>query len=521
MTDPIVMLLSEALKDVSNEAELKERLTDLELALENADWQRLSWQSDQEFSRPGLKTIARLARIMDLKNPLVRRGVSLQAFYVFGRGVNISAKDEDINAVVQRFLDDQHNQRELTGAIARKQKDIDLRLDGNLFLTLFMHPVTGNLRVSDIPVAEIDDIISNPQNKSETRWYKRQWTYQEFDEATGTSKDVSTSRYYRDYRYENGREVKSIGGIDVDPNPVYHIKTGSFSDWRFGVSEVYSTLDWAKAYTSFLSDFATVIKALARFAWNMKTTGGATGIAAAKAKLGTTFATGALGVETNPPPVVGSTYINQDTPLDPIKTAGATTSADAGQPIRHMVASGFGLPDPMLSGDPNQGTLATAKSLDRPTELQFLDRQELWKEIYGTLLAYAIYCAVLASEGPLRGIAQASVNEYGEVIVTFSDNIDSHIDIDFPPILEHDIQEDIGAIKTGATLDGQIPTIIPDKKFLAKLILTRLGVDDIDELVDTWFPDETAIDTPEIAEPLADLNNQLEALREAITKWQK
>lgn len=493
--------------------DLIERIDELELALENKDWVRLGWHSDQEFSQAGLRTISKLARILFLKNPLIGRGVRLHAFYVFGRGVNVNAKDDTINAVIQAFLDDEENQRELTGSIARKQKDIDLRLDGNLFFILFTHPVTGKVRIGTIDFNEIDDIICDPNNKNKVWFYKRTWSYDNWDLSTGTYTPTTTTRYYRDFRYYTGVGVTRIGDFDVDPNPIYHIKVGGFSNWKFGVSEVYSALDWAKAYKNFLTDFATVVRALASFAWDVKVKGGSRGVTAAKDKLGTTFASGssAESTERNPPPVKGSTWIADDVPLNPIKTANSTTPADQGRPIRHMVAASLDLPDPMLSGDPQQGALATAKTLDRPTELGFMNRQELWREIYETIIKYVMFQSVIAPSGPLNAIANLANNEYGEPIIEFNGEIDTHVDIDFPPVLERDTNEYIGAIVKAVTLDGKTPTVIKDMRFIAKTMLTALGFDDVDEIVDSLV-DNNLLQQ----EPINDLGVAIEALREAI-----
>lgn len=501
---------------IQQKIHLVERLDELELALENKDWIRVGWQSENEFSRAGLKTISRLSRIFFLKNPLIKRGVKLHSFYIFGRGVSISAKDETINDVIQAFIDDKENQLELLGAIARKQKDIDLRLDGNLFIVLFVHPATGKVRVSTIDPNEIEDIICDPENRNKVWYYKRIWSYNTFDLATGEQKTETKTRYYKDFRYTNDRS--KIGDIEVDNNPIYHIKVGGFSNWRFGVSEVYSALDWAKAYKSFLEDFATVTKALAKFAWNVKVKGGSRAVAAAKTKLGTTFASSsdAGGTETNPAPTAASTWINDDVPLDPIKTANSTTPADSGRPMRHMVASGVDLPDPMLSGDPQQGALATAKTLDRPTELGFLDRQELWKEVYANLIDYVIYQSVIAPNGELNAIANIIYNEYGEQVIEFNGDINQTIDIDFPPVLERDTKEYISAIVSAVTLDGKAPMVIKDLKYIARIMLTSLGFDDIDETLDELFPEgeEQTIAVPE--QSIQDLNDTLEALRETI-----
>lgn len=91
----------------TGETPLQERLGELELALENQGWIRQSeMYTSNQFSLPSLKTIARLARVFYLKNPLIQRGVNVSSDYTFGRGITITAKDEQINEAIQQFIDD-------------------------------------------------------------------------------------------------------------------------------------------------------------------------------------------------------------------------------------------------------------------------------------------------------------------------------------------------------------------------------------------------------------------------------
>src|SRR5258706_13364213 len=85
---------------------LTERFAELELALEDSNWVRLSMQADKEFSRDGLRRICTLARLSFLKNPLINHAVMVQAHYVWGQGCNINAVDPQVNVIVQDFLDD-------------------------------------------------------------------------------------------------------------------------------------------------------------------------------------------------------------------------------------------------------------------------------------------------------------------------------------------------------------------------------------------------------------------------------
>jgi hypothetical protein len=445
---------------------LQERLAELELALEDMNWTRLSIEGADEFSRAGLARIIQLCRIHYIKNPLINRSVELSRLYVFGQGVSIKAKNEDVNAVVQDFLE--ANRAEFSHQ-ELGLKEVELGAAGNVFLALFPNISTGAVRVASIPVEEIDDIIMNPEYRKEPWYYKRVWTAAKFDTSSGRfDRDRQQTAYYPDWRYQptGGARLKSIDGKPVLwESPVCHVKVGGFAHMRFGLPEAYSAIDWARAYKEFLENWFSLVKAYARFAWRRKVPQ-ASAVAGAKAALGTTMSG---GVDSNPPPLTGSTAIMAPgNDLDPIRTAGATTKAEDGRRGLLMVAAAMGLPETFY-GDASVGTVATAKSLDRPTELKFSDRQTLWIDTLTALVDYAIEWARKAPSGPLRvGIPEE----------------DLQTDVDFPPVVEGDIAAHLEAIVTGATLDGKALAGTMDMQTVARMVLSALGQDDIDELLD-------------------------------------
>lgn len=467
---------------------LTERLADLEFELRNQDWQRLTWESENEFSREGLRQIVRLARLMYLKNPLIRRGVNVQADYVFGQGVSIRAEDTTINQVIQGFVDDERNQVELFGHQALLEKEIGLQLDGNLFLTLFTHRLTGRVVVRTLPADEVDEIICDPQDRRSPWYYRRMWNETQFTPGSGQTTSVSRTAYYPDWRYMPRTKPQVIGGSPVMWDaPVLHVRSGGLADMRFGVSELYASLDWARAYKEFLEDWATITRAYSRFAFNLTAKGGARGVAAAKSALSTTYGNGGVGIETNPPPVTGATFIGSEgVKLDPVRTSGATTKMEDGRRLLLMVAAGQGLPETFY-GDVSVGTLATATSLDRPTELKFRSRQKLWESVLRTLCRYALAAAVKAPRSPLQGTVTIEDDGTPSILVRGADGTMAAPDIDvaFPPLIEHAMTDTVQAILAAAAR-------LPDERLIASLLLSALGQSDVDAQLDTMYPADGA-----------------------------
>jgi hypothetical protein len=80
---------------------------------------------------------------------------------VWGEGVEIAARatgqnddnqaEQDVNAVVQEFLDDKATLKVFTSAAARETNERTLGTDGIFALALFTMPLTGRVQPREIP----------------------------------------------------------------------------------------------------------------------------------------------------------------------------------------------------------------------------------------------------------------------------------------------------------------------------------------------------------------------------------
>ena len=470
-----------------------EQLAELELALEDVGWLRLGGESLEEFSRDGLSAITRLSRLYYLKSPLIKRGVNVQTYYVWGQGMTVDIDDEEINEVIQEFRDDDGNRAALTSRQSQEIKERELQTDGNLFFVLFTNEATGKVRVRSIPFSEIANVIRNPDDNQEPWYYERKYMHEEVSLETGAAAQKEITEYYPDWKYHPKSKPKTINEKPVHwDRPVYHVKVGGFSNWKFGVSEVYAAIDWAKAYKEFLEDWASITRAYRRFAFQMTGMKSKAEIAAVKSKMSSTYASaGGTGAETTPPPVTGSiAMFTEGRELKPVRTAGATVSADDGRRIMLMVCAAQGLPETFY-GDVSVGTLATAKSLNRPTELQMLSRQTLWGNIYEEIFDYVLMQQIRATGGALRGKGiVAEEEEFGNTEYKIVWNDEVKVDIDFPPIIERDIDKLISSIVDAATLKGHMDAGTFERRDLTRMLLVALGEEDIDETLDALYPED-------------------------------
>ena len=474
-----------AFTEHSNNELLQERIAELELALDDVGYERIGDSNfDKQFTKASIDKIAAMARVYWLKNPLVKRAVATQANYVFGQGVDVVAADEDVQTVVDAFMEDSKNRAELTGEQAMLTKETELQVTSNLFFTFFTDPLNGATRVRTIPLSEITRIIYNPDDSKEPWYYYRQW--QQPKEA-GSQKCEMHQAMYPDINYmPKGGLPKHFNGIEVMAlNPVYHVKTNCLSDMEYGVSEIYAAIDWAKAYKDFLEDWYTIVKSLSKFSWKATSKSGATGMTQAKQVLEGAINGGSNPMNSDLPGQAAQVWMSSDNfDLAPMPKSGATVAVDDGRRALLMVCAATGIYEHYF-GDPSTGNLATAKAMEQPMLLMFQERQELWTDVFNTILGYVINQSALKPGGKLRGVM--SFNDYGESYVDMGDT-DRSVDVKFPPILQEDVNERIDAIVKSVTLSGQTPANTIDLKTATTQMLTALGEDT--DIVDKLFPDD-------------------------------
>jgi len=481
--------------------QLQERIAEMEFLLEDTGWERVDGSNDDlDLSRDLLRRIIRDARAMYLANPLINHSVDVIAVYVFGQGVTISGHGI-ANDRVQAFLDDIGNVRTLTGLGSMLAQDRALTYEGNRFYALFgkAKEVT---RVRNIPTLQMvaGDIIRNPEDDAEVWYYMRRWTRTDRDD-NGATTTAARVDYYPDIHYAPSAKPKRYGaGTDAGDvhwdSPVVHIKDGGLTGAKYGMPTNYSALTWARAVSRDLSDYATVKRALARFAWKFlaKTRAGAR---SAQQRIGSTV-TVADPIERNPAPSTASmAFLAEGNDLAPIKTAGSAPNPEEGRRLGLMVAAGAGVPETILFGNADAGSLATAKTLDRPTELMMSARQGLWQDLLIEVIGYDLRRAVtdgsIPSEEPDPDAdvdGDAIVDATGMAVTDAAPMrpVDVVPDIAFVDILEDDVTARISAIVEAATLGaaGQRADTIPDD-LLSRLLMTALGVEDIDEVIERMF----------------------------------
>src|ERR1019366_6226459 len=359
-----------------------------------------------------------------------------------------------------------------------------------------------------IDATEIQDIITDTQD-SDTPWfYRRTWLERSFDPRNGSVTTKGVEAYYPDIDYNPDEKIPEINGKPVMwENPVMHRKCGAIAKWHFGCPLIYPALPWAKTARRLLESIYTVKKSLANIAWSLTTKGGQQAIQGAKATLQTTVGASNIGGgwDTHPPAGDGSTFASgPGTKLEPMKTAGAGGNPEDVRRYIHCICMTVGIPETWLA-DASVGSLATALSLDRPTELNFKEQQEEWTEDLKRLTIFALVASNAAVGGKLRqawkGINAkdlrimewARVKKQNGTWVYEAAKKENAIQVKvlFPEIREGDMPANVKAIVESMTLDnkgGQIVGI--DEKVGCGLLYAELGYENYEDILDKKYPEK-------------------------------
>lgn len=476
---------------------------DIDFALQNVEWRReinLSWL---EFSRWGIQQLILISRLYYLKHPWIRRGVNLSAAYVFGQGVELSSPDQNANEVLRAFME--RNKKTL-GLIALTEAERRKSTDGNLFWVLFTDKEnSGDVNVRSIDATEIQEIISDPDDADRPWFYRRLWTSRDFNFATGSLTTSSQDAWYPALSYDPEDKPKTINGTPVRwDSPIHHRKCGHVAKWQFGCPRVYPALDWAREGRRFLEAFASVWQALQQIALKITTKGGQQALAGIKQQMETTVGPGSPIWDANPPAGYGSTFASgPGTKIEAFNKTGAGGRPDDVKEFRNMVACVLEIP-PTWLGDMETSNLSTAQTLDRPTELGFLTKQEEWQEDLVIMGRYQLQVSARATNGKLReaygpGIEKIEIREAARRMkdchwVYEAAKVPNPAVIEvmatFPSIREGDIPAQIGAVVQAMTLGNKGGQVVGIDERAGVLKLSRLAdIDTPDEVVEDMYPD--------------------------------
>lgn len=430
-----------------------------ELALEDEGWINLSAQTGDVVTAAQRIVNLNLSRLYYTKDPLGRQSIRLWTDYTFGSGLVWDTENDIAKKALEGFWNAPANQSVLSARGQRKSSDKVL-VDGEIFFVIFLGP-KGVATIRWIDPLEITEIITDPDDIEDVRYYRRSWS--------DTQGNPHVTIYRSAANIKNKPTQDSFGKpvSATDDGIVYHLTYNTIS--QRGNPLLLPALDWIKQYRRFLASRIAVMLALARFAWKSKVKGGQAVVDAIKAK-------------TDQQVIAAGSQLLENLGVDttPIKTeSGASAAYQDARMIKLQVAAAVGIPE-QYYGDISIGNLATAKTVELPMMKMFQSYQAVWQDAYKDINEI-----VLAHNGV------SPENWY--------------IDMDFPNIAPADVA-------AAATAMVQILQVLPalgDSPDVQQIGLMLLGVNDPAEVMDELAKEVKS--NPDVA-----LTRALRQFREAI-----
>ncbi|MGH2939459.1 MAG: hypothetical protein ACRDPE_15230 [Solirubrobacterales bacterium] len=388
------------------------------------------------------RELSQRSRVAYLKDPLAGAEGDMRANFAFGRGISKpTAKEPEVQTVVDRFWTDPVNQKKLTSFEAQRLRSNDLLTQGNLLAAYFEN--NGRIRVAFLDADIVTDVIVSQDDDELPLWYtarkkKREWDYnrdaekpQPYEVGPNGLGKVSYYEHWRNVALAE-RDAADVGEVfDEKPNPskiapgkVEHFRVNRVGRTQFGVPPWNRTLRYFSAMNQFNEARVSMAQAAASIVAKRVVRGGAKGVVKAAGNVltqagqlgranfggGQPIGGGAPGRPAgrgDRPPPPGSIWTeNESDSLQAMNfnSGGPAASADQSiilSPI--AAAAGFG---PHYFGNLSDANLAGATTLELPTLMNVSSWQELFEQIIRFYINRSIESAVHA--GHLGGLIAES-----------------------------------------------------------------------------------------------------------------
>jgi hypothetical protein len=375
--------LGEAHKTLENYAlnyeRLEEKLSGLDLQLDNIGWSESYGYDDEGPSLNQVKAMSKQIRNLMAKNVWVKQGWQLRSNYVNAGGTHM-AKIPGQNATgsgrkTAAWLRVQHpkNQRVFFSTTARVEREGALYADSVSFFI-------GNERdytLSAFPINQLTADYRDPDDPSEVWAYRRTWYSYQNGSLTPTEKsewifhnwhiDKRTKSVKYNNKVEPVSQTKRVFGRGVNSLP----------GWAYGVPDAFSGISWARQYREVLLNGKTMTDALASVAYKLIN----------KSRKGAQTAGARIASNTSAGNVANLVE-GQD--MAAMNTAGKGYDFDTARPLLAAFAAGIGVSVVAVASDPGAAgsSYGASATLDLPTRLMVEVRREYHIELDKEVLAW-------------------------------------------------------------------------------------------------------------------------------------
>lgn len=342
-------------------------LADAILAIEDFGWEPVGFELSKEIPLEAVQKYSDFARALVAVNPLVKNAVAVRTAYIWGKDVEYKGVGK--SSTIMKSL---QNKKYLFSSEAQIENEKTLATDG---VFLFLADVAGQTGMR-VPIHEITNVLTNPENPEEIWFYKRTW-----DEVVMTSdgqihKEPKNVFYPTDF----GKEFSTVKPPVIDDTPVDYTKVivdlsvNGQTGWRFGLPDAMAAVFWAKAHKDFLEDQASLLKSYSKIAFKA-TTAQPEGAKAAAAQVASSRDEEAGGI----------VALAAGSNLQAVGRTAGSVDFEVGKPLAGYVAAAFGVPLADVLADGSESNRSGAESLDKSKMAIMKSRQDSWRLFFERL----------------------------------------------------------------------------------------------------------------------------------------
>lgn len=331
----------------------------LRLRTEDEGWKILGQVSaDNGFSLRTLKDVAKKAEVQATGNPLLKAAFELRFNPIFSRGFQIEGEKKPR---YQRKLDNPTVQETLfsdDGLDALERTCFNV---GNLFLAY--NRLTGDMQ--RIPFEQISHRAVDPDFPTRTAYYQWSHTRVDFD---GKTQNIIEWLPVVEWAAAGKDNIDEIAKAPVNHDwTLIDMRVNVPSTGHWGIPDSFPALPYAWAYSEYIRDASSLLKALNMIAWKV--------VGKSKAQAQTAGVSLAGHRKT-----AGVAAMTAGTELSAMPKAGQVDMAD-GRALAAMVASSTGVSTSALLSLA-EGNGVAVQSLDGTTVAMARSRQKRWETFY-------------------------------------------------------------------------------------------------------------------------------------------
>lgn len=391
----------------------------LQRDLEFMGWTVLNHVSGQtqEVRTERRLEMARKARYVWMNDPQAGAAVDLLCSFVLGRGIpEPTAKDEDVQQILEDAWNDDDNQAVLTGFAAQTAFLTDLQLQGTVVFKWFEDGDDGGLKLALLDYDTITGARTDPEAGHRILYVvTKESNPQEWDYKTDMFKPVegiAKTVYYEHWKWpsvldEEGESYKKPPANKVGKGKVYLVSINKTGQQVFGTPPMMRLIRWFTAYNDYMAARVTIAKAAAAFLMRRKVKGTenqlvkmATKALSRRSDLAMIYPEeqGMLA-----PPAPGS-IINENEGVEHEQLrldSGAGNAMSDAQMLRSQISAGTHFPQHYL-GDAGSANLATATSMELPVlkHIEFVQEtvEQVFRDFFDRVIERAVDAGALTTE---------------------------------------------------------------------------------------------------------------------------